>query len=157
MIDLFPVPTASASVFRTGRRLSKHHYTIYLEIDGLIFPEIHLHARTKRKARIEADFLAANAGRLLSVSGLMGTAYQRLIAQRTGRPLLPAAGDVIYLAVELGEFKPGDPGVVLWSEWDEDIESLENQYPVMAMIGTEGDQVPLALDDFTTKKPGAGA
>lgn len=152
MIALDPQPTASASVFITGKRFSARRYSIYLEIDGMIFPELHLHARSRRKAKREADFIAANAGPILELSGMMGTAYQRLLAHRTGRPILPAAGDAIYLTTDLGKFKAGEPGVVMWSEWDDDIESLENQYPVTAMFGTEGDQIPLSLEDFTTEK-----
>ena len=153
---LSPTPTASGSVYRTGGLFSARRYTIYLEINGMVIPELHMHTRTRRGARAKADFIAANAGRILETSGMMGTVYQRLVSLQTGRPLLPASGDVIYLTTDLGKFKAGEPGVVMWSEWDEDVESLENQYPVMAVIGTEGDQVPLAVEDFTTEQPEAG-
>lgn len=151
MIQFDPVPTATGAVFRTGRPFTAKRYTIALKIDDLLFPEIHLHAATKRGARKQSEWLANNAAAVLEATGSMGSAYQRLTSARLGRPELPAAADTVYLTADIGKHVAGTPAIVMWSEWDEDVDDL-NQYPVMALVAGE-DQVPLAMDDFTTEKP----
>lgn len=147
--ELSPIPNARGVAYRTGKPFSARRYTIYLEMDDVLFPELHLHARTQRGARKQADYIASNAGAILNITGMMGVAYQRLMAARTGLPELPASGSTVYLTRELGKYEAGTPATVLWSEWDEGVEDL-NQYPVMVLIGD--DQAPLSLEDFTTQK-----
>lgn len=154
MIELTPSPTASAVIERTGRIFTSHRYTITLEVDGVLFPELHTHSWTLPGARSRGRMLAANAAAILAANGMMGTAYQRIIAARTGRPVLPAAADIVYLARDLGGYKAGTPAIVAWSEWDEDV-SDANQYPVAVLFGDSEDPVPLALDDFVVKQVSA--
>lgn len=141
---------ATGAVFCTGKLFAADRYTIALEIDDVLFPEVHLHARTKRKARAQAHFIAENADIILRSTGLMGTAYQRLMAARTGRPELPATMDTVYLTVDIGEFPAGTPGIVLWSGWDEDVDDI-HQYPVTVKL----DEVsaPLAIGEWSTEAP----
>ena len=147
---------AGAAVYKTGKFLSAHRYMICLEIDEVVFTELHLHARTARGARKHAQYMADNASRILSETGMMGTAFQRIIAHKTGRPELPASTDTVFLTNDIGKAPAGTPAFVLWSEWDDEVENLENQYPVtVSLTDSDGEehQVPLALDDFTMTRP----
>lgn len=141
---------AGGAVFRTGHLFSKRRFTIALEIDGVLFPELHLHARTRRSAKSQARFIAQSAGEILLASGMMQTAYQRITAARSGRPVLPASMDTVYLTVDIGEYPAGTPGVVMWSGWDDDVEDI-NQYPVTVKLGEVN--APLALGEWSTEKP----
>lgn len=147
---------AGAAVYKTGKRFTSRRYTICLEIDEVVFTELHLHARTARGAQKQARYMANNASRILVETGMMGTAFQRIVAHKTGRPELPASADTVFLTNDIGTAPAGTPAFVLWSEWDEDVESLENQYPVtVSLVDSDGEehQVPLGLDDFTMTPP----
>lgn len=147
---------ASGAVYKTGKLFSARRFTICLEIDEVVFTELHLHARTARGAQKQAQYMANNAQRILRETGMMGTAFQRIVAHMTGRPELPASAETVFLTADIGKAPAGTPAFVLWSEWDEEVENLENQYPVtVTLMDSDGEehQVCLAVDDFTMTPP----